>query len=137
MYGLRVGREASAVDDQTPQRGASRSETRRPAAELGQGQIQAAVSSAQPSFEKCIQAEKKSGGWFSSRKSRDVKLDGRRVMLRINVQPDGKVTYPTFDDVTLRGTELGSCFLKVAKGMAFPAFEGKTHQIDIPLVLHD
>jgi hypothetical protein len=66
-----------------------------------------------------------------------VKLDGRRVMLRINIQPTGKISYPTFDDVTLRGTELGSCLLDVAKRMTFPAFKGESPPVDVPLVLHE
>ena len=99
---------------------------------LGNDQIQAVVSSAQGAFEKCVEAERQKSG-----KSRQVKLDGRRVMLRINIQPTGKISYPTFDDVTLRGTELGSCLLDVAKRMTFPAFKGEIPSVDVPFVLHE
>jgi hypothetical protein len=97
---------------------------------LGKAEIKAVVSSAKGSFERCIETERQ-----TSAKSRQVKLDGRRVMLRINIQPNGKVSYPTFDDVTLKGTDLGSCIVNVAKGMTFPAVNGKTPPVDIPLVL--
>jgi serine/threonine protein kinase len=99
---------------------------------LGNDQIQAVVSSAQGAFEKCVETERQKSG-----KSRQVRLDGRRVMLRINIQPTGKISYPTFDDVTLRGTELGSCLLDVAKGMTFPAFKGEVPPVDVPLVLRE
>jgi hypothetical protein len=99
---------------------------------LGTDQIQAVVSSAQGAFEKCVETERQKSG-----KSRQVRLDGRRVMLRINIQPTGKISYPTFDDVTLRGTELGSCLLDVAKRMTFPPYKGEIPPVDVPLVLHE
>jgi serine/threonine-protein kinase len=97
---------------------------------LGKTEIRSVVSSAKGSFERCIETERQ-----TSAKSRQVKLDGRRVMLRINIQPNGKVSYPTFDDVTLKGTDLGTCIVNVAKGMTFPAVKGRTPPFDIPLVL--
>jgi hypothetical protein len=99
---------------------------------LGNDQIQAVVSSTQGAFERCVETERQKSG-----KSRQVKLDGRRVMLRINIQPTGKISYPTFDDVTLRGTELGSCLLDVAKRMTFPTFKGEMPPVDVPLVLRE
>jgi serine/threonine-protein kinase len=99
--------------------------------------VDAVVSSAQGSFEQCVQSERESNGSDPSARKRQVALDNRRVTLRINVQPDGKVTYPTFDDVTLRETELGSCLVKVAKRMAFPAFKGDVRQVDVSVVLRE
>jgi len=39
--------------------------------------------------------------------------------------------------VTLRGTELGSCLLDVAKRMTFPPYKGEIPPVDVPLVLHE
>jgi len=93
---------------------------------LGQDQIQKVLSSTRKAFEGCILGSGKSG---------EVKLDGRRVMLRLNIQDNGAVTYPTLDDVTLNGTELGSCLKSAARLMVFPKFKGDTMHVEIPLVL--
>ena len=58
-----------------------------------------------------------------------------RVMLRLNVQGNGAVTYPSIDDVTLNGTELGSCLKSSARMMVFPKFVGDALHVDVPLVL--
>ena len=54
-------------------------------------------------------------------------------MLRLNIQPSGAVTYPTLDDVTLNGTELGSCLKSAARLMVFPKFKGDTLHVEVPL----
>ena len=84
------------------------------------------LSSTRRGFEQCIVTSGKSG---------EVKLDGRRVVLRLNIQPNGAVTYPTLDDVTLNGTELGSCLKSAARLMVFPKFKGDTMHVEVPLVL--
>lgn len=93
---------------------------------LTQDQVQKVLSSSRKAFETCI---------VSSGKSGEVKLDGRRVMLRLNIQPTGAVTYPTLDDVTLNGTELGGCLKSAARVMIFPKFKGDPMHVEVPLVL--
>ncbi|HEX9306417.1 MAG TPA: AgmX/PglI C-terminal domain-containing protein [Anaeromyxobacter sp.] len=93
---------------------------------LGQDQIQKVLSATRRAFETCI---------VSSGKTGEIKLDGRRVMLRLNIQTNGAVTYPTLDDVTLNSTELGSCLKSAARLMVFPKFKGDTMHVEIPLVL--
>jgi hypothetical protein len=93
---------------------------------LGQDQIQKVLSSTRRAFESCI---------LTSGRSGEIKLDGRRVMLRLNIQTSGAVTYPTLDDVTLNGTELGQCLKGAARVMQFPKFKGDTMHIEVPLVL--
>jgi hypothetical protein len=92
---------------------------------LGQDAIKKVVSSSSKAFESCIAASGRSG---------EVKLDGRRVTLLLNVQNTGAV-YPTLDDVTLSGTELGKCLKGAARQMDFPAFRGDPVQVEVPLVL--
>ena len=75
------------------------------------------------------------GTIVESARGTDVKLDGRRVMLRLNIQESGTVTYPTLDDVTLNGTELGSCLKSAARLMVFPKFKGETLHVEVPLVM--
>ena len=93
---------------------------------LGQDQIQKVLSSTRKAFESCIVGSGRTG---------EIKLDGRRVLLRLNIQNNGAVTYPTLDDVTLNGTELGSCLKGAARLMVFPKFKGDTMHVEVPLVL--
>jgi hypothetical protein len=92
---------------------------------LGQDAIKKVVSSTSKAFESCIVAAGRSG---------EVKLDGRRVTLLLNVQNTGAV-YPTLDDVTLSGTQLGKCLKGAARQMDFPGFRGDPVQVEVPLVL--
>jgi hypothetical protein len=93
---------------------------------LTQDQVQKVLSSSRKAFDTCIASAGKSSG---------VALDGRRVMLRLNIQPTGSVTYPTLDDVTLNGTDLGSCLKSAARVMVFPRFKGDPMHVELPLVL--
>jgi TolA protein len=93
---------------------------------LSQDQIQKVLTSSRKAFDGCIQSAGKSG---------EVPLDGRKVLLRLNIQSSGAVTYPTFDDVTLNGTELGSCLKSAARVMVFPKFKGDNLHVEVPLVL--
>jgi hypothetical protein len=111
----RLARQASAAE----KAGAE------PEGGLTQAQIEGVLRSTKPAFDGCIQAAR----------GTDVKLDGRRVMLRLNIQTTGTVTYPTLDDVTLNGTELGSCLKSAARLMVFPKFKGDTMHVEVPLVM--
>lgn len=65
----------------------------------------------------------------------DVKLDGRRVALRITVNTNGTVTYPTLDDQSLNTTEMGQCLKSAARLMIFPKFKGDPFHYEVPLIL--
>jgi hypothetical protein len=118
----REARERAARERE--QRVAATSEGSEPDS-LTQGQIEGVLRASKPSFDSCMRAAQGS----------DVALDGRRVMLRLNIQPAGVVTYPTLDDVTLNGTELGSCLKSAARLMVFPKFKGDTLHVEVPLAL--
>lgn len=92
---------------------------------LTQAQIEAVLRSTKKAFDGCLQ----------SARGTESKLDGRRVMLRLNIQTSGTVTYPTLDDVTLNGTELGACLKSAARLMVFPKFKGDTMHVEVPLVM--
>jgi len=92
---------------------------------LSPGQIESVLLSTKKAFDGCMQAAR----------GTEVKLDGRRVMLRLNIQPSGTVTYPTLDDVTLNGTDVGSCLKSAARLMVFPKFKGDTLHVEVPLVM--
>lgn len=93
---------------------------------LSQDQIQKVLVSTRKAFDGCIA----SAGKDSSRT-----LDGRKVALRLNIQPNGTVTYPTLDDVDLNATALGSCLKSAARLMVFPKFKGDPLRIEVPLTL--
>jgi len=116
-------REARAREER--QRVAAATAAEEPEGGLTQAQIEAVLRSTKTAFDGCIQ----------SARGTDVKLDGRRVMLRLNIQTSGTVTYPTLDDVTLNGTELGSCLKSAARLMVFPKFKGDTMHVEVPLVM--
>ncbi len=92
---------------------------------LTQGQIERVLQSTKKAFDGCIQGAQGS----------DVKLDGRRVMLRLNIENTGAVTNPILDDVTLNGTQVGSCLKSAARLMVFPKFKGDTMHVEVPLVM--
>ena len=92
---------------------------------LTEAQIEAVLRSTRKAFDGCLQGAR----------GAEPKLDGRHVMLLLNIQPSGTVTYPTLDDVTLNGTELGSCLKSAARLMVFPRFKGDTLHVQVPVVL--
>jgi hypothetical protein len=94
---------------------------------LSQDQIQKVLGSTRKAFDDCI---------VTAGKQSDVKLDGRKVVLRLNIQPNGTVTYPTLDDVQLNATPLGGCLKQAARLMVFPKFSGDPLRIEVPLVLN-
>jgi len=95
------------------------------AASLSDEQVNKVIASNRRAFESCISAARGS----------DVALDGRKVALRLTVNPNGFVTYPTLDDVTLNSTELGSCLKSAARLMVFPKFKGDPFHAEVPLLL--
>jgi DNA-directed RNA polymerase subunit RPC12/RpoP len=92
---------------------------------LTQAQIESVLRSTRKAFDGCL----------AGARGKEPRLDGRRVLLRLNIQPSGTVTYPTLDDVTLSGTDLGSCLKSAARLMVFPKFRGDTLHVEVPLVL--
>jgi hypothetical protein len=68
-------------------------------------------------------------------KSPEVSLDGRTVQLRLTINPNGFVTYPTLDDVPLNSTEMGACLKAAARVMVFPKFKGEPFHAEVPLLL--
>jgi DNA-directed RNA polymerase subunit RPC12/RpoP len=86
--------------------------------------VQGVIRGSQPQFAACMAQ----GG-------SDLKLEGRRVVLKFSVAGSGAVNYPTLDDQTLTQTELGLCLKKVARGMVFPRFKGDPYHLEVPLTL--
>jgi outer membrane biosynthesis protein TonB/DNA-directed RNA polymerase subunit RPC12/RpoP len=74
-------------------------------------------------------------GCITSAADSGVKLDGRRVALRITVNTNGTVTYPTLDDQSLNATEMGQCLKSAARLMIFPKFKGDPFHYEVPLIL--
>jgi DNA-directed RNA polymerase subunit RPC12/RpoP len=97
------------------------------AAGLSDDVVQKVVASNRKAFEKCITD--------AATAEPDVKLDGRKVTLKLNVNNEGSVVYPTLDDVTLNSTGLGKCLKSAARLMVFPKFQGDTFHVGVPLVL--
>jgi hypothetical protein len=94
---------------------------------LSPSDVQKVVNGSRRAFEACIDEAAKRGT--------DTTFDGRKVALRLNINPNGYVTYPTLDDVTLNRTDLGKCLKAAAQLMVFPRFEGDVVHIEVPLTL--
>ncbi|MGB8930465.1 MAG: AgmX/PglI C-terminal domain-containing protein [Anaeromyxobacteraceae bacterium] len=97
------------------------------ASALSPAAVQKVVNASRRAFEACIDQAAKRGT--------DTKFDGRKVALRLNVNPNGFVTYPTLDDVTLNRTDLGECLKAAARLMVFPKFQGDVFHVEVPLTL--
>ncbi|HET9551359.1 MAG TPA: AgmX/PglI C-terminal domain-containing protein [Anaeromyxobacteraceae bacterium] len=89
--------------------------------------VQKVIGANRKAFTTCIAAAKGKG----------VTLDGRKVALRLTVNPNGAVTYPTLDDVTLNSTEMGQCLKSAARLMIFPKFKGDPFHVEVPLTLSE
>jgi len=85
--------------------------------------------------QKVINANRKAFGSCIAAAGSDVKLDGRKVALKLTVNSNGAVTYPTLDDVTLNPTEMGQCLKSAARLMIFPKFKGDPFHVEVPLTL--
>jgi hypothetical protein len=83
------------------------------------------VGANRKAFSTCIGNASRSG----------VALDGRQVALRITVNTNGTVTYPTLDDQSLNTTEMGQCLKSAARLMIFPKFKGDPFHYEVPLIL--
>ena len=95
------------------------------AAALTQDVVNRVVGANRKAFTACISSAKEAG----------VTLDGRRVALRITVNTNGTVTYPTLDDQSLNTTEMGQCLKSAARLMIFPKFKGDPFHYEVPLIL--
>jgi hypothetical protein len=95
--------------------------------QLTSQQVARIVSANKRAFEQCI-AE-------AGRRDPGLDLAGRQVTLMLTVNPNGKVAYPTIDDVELNKTDLGSCIKSAARIMMFPSFEGEPMKVEVPLSL--
>jgi hypothetical protein len=93
---------------------------------LGPEQVDAVIAANRSAFDGCLAEARRTG---------EVALDGRRVVLRLDVQRTGAVTHPTLDDVTLSGTALGACLKGAARRIVFPRFQGGTLRVEVPLQL--
>jgi DNA-directed RNA polymerase subunit RPC12/RpoP len=85
--------------------------------------------------QRVINANKKAFAACISSAGSNVKLDGRRVVLKLHVNSGGAVTYPTLDDQTLNSTDLGQCLKSAARLMIFPKFKGDPIPVEVPLTL--
>lgn len=89
-------------------------------------QIQGTLANGRGAFASCIATTASDSG---------VELDGRRVVLRMLVQRNGTVNYPTIDDVGVSATPLGACLKGAARLLVFPKFRGDPVRVEVPIAL--
>ena len=118
------GQAAPAPPTAAPVAGAAQPKAAR---QLSPQQIARIVTANKRAFEHCIgEAGKRDPG---------LDLSGRQVTLMLTVNSNGKVAYPTIDDVELNKTDLGACIKSAARLMMFPSFEGDPMKVEVPLTL--
>ncbi|MCM2333227.1 MAG: AgmX/PglI C-terminal domain-containing protein [Anaeromyxobacteraceae bacterium] len=107
-----------------------------PRTEIREVQLPDAESALTPEVvQKVINANRKAFAGCIAQAGSDVKMDGRKVALKLTVNANGAVTYPTLDDVTLNPTEMGQCLKSAARLMIFPKFKGDPFHVEVPLTL--
>ncbi len=107
-----------------------------PRTETREVQLPDAESALTPEVvQKVINANRKAFAGCIAAAGSDVKMDGRKVALKLTVNANGAVTYPTLDDVTLNPTEMGQCLKSAARLMIFPKFKGDPFHVEVPLTL--
>jgi len=94
---------------------------------LDEGRVEATFAKYAKNLDACVTVARE-GGQASE-------LNGRTVNVTMTVNPNGKVLYPTLDDVELNGTDLGKCLKKESGRIQFPAFGGEPIRVRKPIVL--
>jgi hypothetical protein len=94
--------------------------------ELPPQEIQRVLAGARSAFDGCLR---------DPSRGLDQPLGERRVTLRFNIEPEGTVSYPTLDDVTISGAPVGQCLKDAARRLRFPAFAGDPVKVDHPIAI--
>jgi len=89
--------------------------------------IEATVARYESSFDGCVAASRQSEPGLA--------ISGRKVVVTMTVNPNGRALYPTLDDVELGATDLGRCLKRESAKMVFPAFSGEPIRARVPLTL--
>jgi hypothetical protein len=94
---------------------------------LDEGKVEATFAKYARNFDACVTAAREG--------EPGIALNGRTVNVTMTVNPNGKVLYPTLDDVELNTTDLGKCIKKESGKIQFPAFGGEPIRVRKPIVL--
>ncbi|MFL5263013.1 MAG: hypothetical protein ACJ79L_11500, partial [Anaeromyxobacteraceae bacterium] len=94
---------------------------------LDDAMIEATVAKYARSFDTCVVAAREN--------EPQLALGGRKVVVTMTVNPNGKALYPTLDDVELSGSEFGKCVKRESVRMTFPEFGGEPIRARVPLTL--
>jgi len=97
-----------------------------PSAGLTPDEVQRVLGTGRRAFDACLR---------DPSRGLDQPIGPRQVTLRFTVEPEGKVSYPTIDDVTISAAPLGQCLKAAARGLSFPAFRGDPVKVDVPIAI--
>jgi hypothetical protein len=90
---------------------------------LGDGEVSAALEARRDALDGCAAAVV----------SDAVSAAGRRFMLLVAIDPDGKVAEARIDDPAIHATALGGCLVRIARDMSFAPFDGAPVRVELPL----
>ena len=116
---------AAAAPAPSPEPEAREPEPQLPAG-LSPEEVQRVVGTGRHAFDVCLREPSR---------GLDQPIGARQVTLRFTVEPEGRVSYPTIDDVTISGAPLGQCLKAAARGLSFPAFSGDPVKVDVPIAI--
>ena len=89
--------------------------------------VQRSFATHKAAFDKCVEAGLAGPGGQA--------LAGRKIGLLIAIGNNGKVEASEVEEADVEGSSLGACLRKVAERLTFPAFEGETVGIRVPMAL--
>ncbi|HET6414520.1 MAG TPA: hypothetical protein VFG53_20895 [Anaeromyxobacter sp.] len=116
---------AAALPAASPEPEARERESQLPTG-LSPEEVQRVVGTGRRAFDVCLREPSR---------GLDQPIGARQVTLRFTVEPEGRVSYPTIDDVTISGAPLGQCLKNAARGLSFPAFSGDPVKVDVPIAI--
>jgi hypothetical protein len=94
--------------------------------ELTPEQIQRVLAGARGAFDACLR---------DAPRGADQPGSARQVTVRFMVAPEGTVSYPTIDDVTVSAAPMGQCLKAAARALTFPEFKGDPVKVDAQITI--
>jgi hypothetical protein len=89
---------------------------------LGDGEVSAALEARRDALDGCAAAV-----------AADADAAGRRFLLLVAIDPDGRVAEARVDDPAIHATALGTCLVRIAGEMSFAPFDGAPVRVELPL----
>lgn len=88
--------------------------------------LRRAVARQKPAFDACLTRQARALPWG---------MNGRRAILRLTIQPTGRVGHASLDPGWLEARPLGRCLVDAGRRLVVAPFAGEAVGVDVPLLL--